>query len=226
MNTSYLTSFDILQALYKSVPTNIYPMWWKNDGTYEIVVSSILTQNTKYKNVEKSLIKLSENNITTMDDFSTIDTKNLALLIKSSGFYNTKAKYIKKLSLNIKKEFNTFSNFQENVSREWLLLQKGIGQESADSILCYACYKDEMVADAYSHKLLYSLGIELESYEEVKLFLSKDLNLHLDKISSLYKKELSLNQVFALFHGLIVDYCKIHIDKKVIDLTLFKENIS
>jgi len=32
--------------------------WWPNSGSFEVVVGAILTQNTKWENVEKSLNNL------------------------------------------------------------------------------------------------------------------------------------------------------------------------
>ncbi len=47
----------------------------------------------------------------------------------------------KKLCQNIQTSFSNFEQFQEEVTRTWLLEQKGIGEETADAILCYACKK-------------------------------------------------------------------------------------
>ena len=108
------------------------------------------------------------------------------------------------------RDYGSFEAFKARPSRSWLLAQKGIGPETADSILNYACYKDFLVVDAYTAKLLRFLGYELESYEELQEFLGDSLIENLDRIYALYGKELPLSQVYARFHGKIVEFCKEH----------------
>jgi len=39
------------------------PLWWPKSGTYKVIVGAILTQQTKWEKVEKSLKNLEENGI-------------------------------------------------------------------------------------------------------------------------------------------------------------------
>ena len=173
--------------------------WWPNVGSFEVVVGSILTQNTTRKNVEKSLKKLDR--FLELESFLSLDEQKLKELIKSSGFYNQKAPRLLKLAQNIKDEFRTFKNFQNKVSREWLLQQKGVGKESADSILCYGCFRDEMVVDSYTKRLLKTFDIEFNNYDEYKEFLEYGMKKNF--------KNGDLNLLFARFHGMIVEYNKL-----------------
>jgi endonuclease-3 related protein len=170
--------------------------WWPNIGSFEVVVGTILTQNTTWKNVEKSLKKL--DGYLELDSFLSLDEQKLKELIRSSGFYNQKAPRLLKLAQNIKDEFRTFKDFQNKVSREWLLQQKGIGKESADSILCYGCFRDEMVVDSYTKRFLKTFDIEFKNYDEYKEFLEYGMKKNF--------KNSDLNLVFARFHGMIVEY--------------------
>lgn len=90
------------------------------------------------------------------------------------------------------------------MDREWLLAQKGIGEESADSILCYACRQEAMVVDAYTARLLASFGYSFESYAELQAWIEDGLVSNLSKINQLYGKEIGLNELYARFHGKIV----------------------
>jgi len=187
------------------------PYWWPNSGTFEVVVGSILTQNTRWENVEKALERLREHlGEITPQKIAQIDPKLLAQLIKPAGFYNTKAHRIARLTKNMLEDYGGFEAFRAKPSRRWLLSQKGIGPETADSILNYACYRDFLVVDAYTAKLLRSFGYEFESYDELQEFLSDSIIENLDKIYELYDKELPLSQVYARFHGKIVEFCKEH----------------
>ena len=184
------------------------PLWWPRSGSYEVVVGTILTQQTKWEKVEKSLENLKENGINSLDKISKLDTKTLSTLIKPSGFYNTKAKYLLSISKNIIKEFGSFDEFCIMVDRDWLLAQKGIGRESADSILCFGCLRDFFVVDNYTMRLLSAFGYEFESYEELQEWMSDGILSNKDRIDELYTREMSINEIFARFHGKIVEYCK------------------
>lgn len=194
-------SFEIYNYLKsKELLENSPNYWWPNAGTFEVVVGAILTQNTTWNNVEKSLENLTD--YLELDKFLTLDENSLKEMIKPSGFYNQKAARLLQLCINIKNEFNTFKTFQSQVSREWLLLQKGIGKESADAILCYACFRDVMVVDSYTKRLLKSFDMEFSKYDECQNFLEVGIR---DNI-----KKNDLNITFCKFHGMIVEYNKRH----------------
>ena len=214
-------SFDLLCSLKKAgfMRDLRDPLWWPNSGSYEVVIGAILTQQTKWEKVEKSLRNLKEAGVDSLDKIADLDSKTLAKLIKPSGFYNTKAKYLLGISRAIIKDFGDFENFSEEVSRDWLLSQKGLGKESADSILCYGCKRDVMVADAYSYRLLKELGFEYEEYDDIANWLKEGVARNLENVERLYEKEMSLNEIYALFHGEIVEYCKNNSKGKRVDIT-------
>ena len=203
-------SFELLVTLKNAGFPRVLrdPLWWPRSGSYEVVVGTILTQQTKWEKVEKSLENLKANGINSLEKIAKLDIKILSTLIKPSGFYNTKAKYLLGISKNIIKDFGNFDDFCMLVDRDWLLAQKGIGRESADSILCYGCLKDFFVVDNYTMRLLSAFGFSFESYEELQEWMSDGILSNKEKIDKLYQREMSVNEIFARFHGKIVDYCK------------------
>ena len=182
----------------KNLLENSPKWWWPNAGSFEVVVGAVLTQNTTWKNVEMSLKNLED--FLELTAFSNLDEATLKEMIQPSGFYNQKAPRLLTLSKNILNEFGTFKEFQKLVSRDWLLAQKGIGQESADAILCYGCFRDEMVVDSYTKRLLKKFDISFKKYEEYKEFLESDFRKEFSKAE--------LFEIFAEFHGMIVEYNK------------------
>lgn len=188
---NYLKTFDLLKESPK--------FWWPNAGSFEVVIGAILTQNTNWNNVEKSLKNLE--GFLALDSFLLLSEDELKRKITPSGFQNQKAPRALQLAYNIKNEFMNFENFQKSVTREWLLDQKGIGPESADAILCYACFRNEMVIDTYTKRVLKKFDIEFKKYDEYKSFLEKGVAEHFED-DELFK-------VFAEFHGMIVEYNKI-----------------
>lgn len=196
MKKSSLEIYNFLQE--QNLLENSPKFWWPNAGTFEVVVGAILTQNTTWNNVQKSLKNLE--NFLTLDAFVSLHVSILKEKIRPSGFYNQKAPRLLQLAQNIQNEFGDFENFQKQVTREWLLAQKGIGEESADAILCYACYRNEMVVDSYTKRLLKTFNIEFKNYMQYKEFLEYGFE------ETFTCKE--LNFIYARYHGMIVEYNK------------------
>jgi endonuclease-3 related protein len=199
-----MASLDLYLFLRdKNLLINSPKYWWPNVGTQWCLISTILTQNTKWQNVEKSMNNLDE---VSLEYLIQIDEVILANKIAASGFKNQKSKRLKLLAKNIVDEFGDFENFQENVTREWLLSQKGIGRETADAILCYVCFREIMVVDKYTQKLLANKGMEFYEYEDIQYFLQRGIEDNFDKIAK--ENENNLNLCYARFHGMIVEYMK------------------
>ncbi len=188
--------------------------WWPNSGTFEVAIGAILTQNTSWGNVEKALKNLKQSNTLNLEKIVTTPILTLQELIRPSGFYKAKSKNIQQLSKNILEDFETFEQFQESTSRDWLLAQKGVGQESADAILNYACYKEAFVVDSYTARLLEAFGYEFTSYEELQEWI----------VESFYEgyKEVYPNlnraQAYARAHGMVVEYCKVNKKGRVVSV--------
>ena len=204
----FSNSYELLKELrLKNLLKNKPKYWWPNAWTFEVVVGAVLTQNTKWENVEKALNKWKmKNGEWKIEDIATFDWMYLAEIIKPAGFYNQKAKRLIALSRNILRDFGDFESFKEEVSREWLLAQKGIGFETADSILCYACRREIMVVDSYTKRLLKRKGYEFESYDEMREWCERGIEENWDKLSEIYENDLNL--CFARFHGKIVEFMK------------------
>ncbi|WP_121923690.1 endonuclease III domain-containing protein [Hydrogenothermus marinus] len=185
-----------VKQLYETLLKNYgYQNWWPLTGKFEpfeeICIGAILTQNTNWNNVEKALNNLILNNITSFEKIEKISEENLSKLIKPSGFYNQKAKTLKrfvKKVLSIKKE---------NIDRDFLLSIKGIGKETADTILLYGLNKPIFIVDAYTKRLFYRVGLiknEKIDYDFLRHFIEKNIK----KDTNIYKE----------FHALIVKHCK------------------
>ena len=87
LHLSQKNSLDIYHFLKdKNLLENSPEYWWPNSASFEVIVGSILTQNTTWKNVEKSLKNLEQ--FLDLDSFLTLDESTLKEIIKSSGFYN------------------------------------------------------------------------------------------------------------------------------------------
>ena len=213
-----MSATELFKALFGCVKLDDF-RWWSGYGEFEVVVGAILIQNTNWKNTELALKNLRERGLLELEKIANLSVENLAESVKPSGFYNQKAKRLNSLCKAILAEFGDFESFKFGVSREWLITQKGIGAETCDDILCYACGRDEMVVDSYTLRILGVFGYEFECYDECKEWLS---GLDFDEIYALvnlhYKNfPCDENAVYALYHGLIVEFCKEHLKGKKFD---------
>ena len=201
-------SFELLSRLkalgYDN--TSRDPWWWPDSGSFETLVGAILTQNTAWERVEVSLENLRNAGLLAPEALAEYPAVSLEALIRPSGFHTAKGRNLRQISRNIVDEFGGFETFRESVDREWLLAQRGIGPETADAILNYACYREAFVVDSYTARLLASLGWELESYEEVQNWMVEGLSGREEELFS----AMPVAQVWARSHGMIVEYSKAH----------------
>ena len=160
--------------------------WLENRGLseFELLISVILTQNTSWNNVLKALDNVRIAKIQSLEALNALETQQIAALIKPSGFYNQKAKRLKGFVGALLSEFGDMSEFKARVSRQWLLNVKGLGFESADSILNYLCQREILVVDSYTNRLAYALGYEFESYDELREFFQSGIESEQEAINA------------------------------------------
>jgi endonuclease-3 related protein len=144
---------------------------------FEICLGAILTQNTSWTNVEKVLSSLKRNNLLELTSFLALSVSEMEKHLRSSGYFRQKAARVKTFLQIIRKESNgnirTFLRGKTNVVRKKLLTVKGIGPETADSMLLYAGAHPIFVVDAYTKRIgsRWRLLRESASYDQVqKLF--------------------------------------------------------
>lgn len=169
---------------------------------FEICIGAILTQNTNWPAVEKSLLKLKELDSLTPEKIFAMDEEKLKEAIRSSGYHNQKSRYLKNFAL-------FFQNLGDNVpGRTELLSLLGVGPETADSMLLYAYKQPEFVIDAYTKRIFSTLGLtdEKAKYEAVKSMFENSLR----KVVA----EADLLVVFQEYHALIVEHAKRYYNKK------------
>lgn len=168
----------------------------------EIVISSILTQNTNWKNVERAITNLRREKANTIKAIYQLGKKNLPLLkqlVRPSGFYNQKTERLWNFSKFIIDEYKKLDNFFKlslMEIRKELLNLKGIGKETADTILLYAGDKPIFVIDAYTKRFAQKFHlIDKEDYLELQKYFLDNLPKNV--------------QLYQDYHALIVRWGKI-----------------
>jgi endonuclease-3 related protein len=148
--------------------------WWPADDPFEVMVGAILTQNTAWTNVEKAVRRLRERDLLYPAAIDAIGMETLAEVIRPSGYYHLKAARLKSFVRFFLDEFagslTGMSNAPLEPLRKKLLAVWGIGPETADSILLYACDKPSFVSDAYTERILRRHGMipEKTDYHQVR----------------------------------------------------------
>lgn len=178
--------------------------WWPGETELEMMVGAILTQNTSWKNVEKAINNLKEKGMLNVKGLNNIPFHMLAEEIRPAGYFNIKAGRIKNLISFIMDKYSgdmeVLLKEETDALRESLVSIKGVGAETADSILLYAAGRPVFVIDSYTYRILNRHGIvddQITYYELQELFTE---SLKPDMV------------LFNEFHALIVrtgkDFCR------------------
>ncbi len=145
---------SVYQALRKAFG---HQHWWPGETPFEVIVGAILTQNTAWTNVEKAIINLKENGKLNPESLRRIAERGLAKLIRPAGYFNVKANRLKHFIRFLYSEYQgrveRLRAERGDALRQKLLAVKGIGPETADSILLYAAQKPYFVIDAYTKRV-------------------------------------------------------------------------
>jgi endonuclease-3 related protein len=180
--------------------------WWPGDSPLEIMVGAVLTQNTSWRNVEKAIDNMKGEGLMDMDALDLIEEDRLADVIRPAGFYRVKSKRLKALITDIHLRYgSSIARMQMTATRQLrdqLLSVKGIGPETADSILLYALDRQVFVVDAYTKRFLKNHGLYDggDDYHDVQKFFID--NLPRD------------TYIFNEFHALLVCLCQRHCKKR------------
>lgn len=189
---------NVFEKLYKELrrkygsPKGQWTLWCKRPKTArereEVIIGAILTQRTNWKNVELCFNNLKKAKISFLKGIVRHGEGKLASLLKPSGFYQAKSEYLLGLAKQIFKNYGSLTKMAKldlKELREELLELKGIGPETADSILLYALDKPIFVIDEYTRRLVKKrrLAKNLSYAFLQKLFeknLKKDFRLYQD----------------------------------------------
>ncbi|MFX0094987.1 MAG: endonuclease III domain-containing protein [Candidatus Hodarchaeota archaeon] len=157
---------------------------------FEVAIGTILVQNTNWRNVNQAVVNLKKEGITSFEQLQKMDLDQLKELIRPAGFFNQKAVYLQALS-------NLFVSYQAQetlLSRNQLLACKGIGKETADSILLYCFQQPFPVVGIYTRRFLARIRGDIN-------FLKKSYEV----IQKEQRRELPVNsEILARFHALVV----------------------
>jgi endonuclease-3 related protein len=164
------------------------------------MVGAVLTQSTSWTNVEKAIRSLKDADALSPAAIRRLPQDELARIIYSAGFHNSKARKLKALAVYLGSRFNDDLDAMGHVGladlRAELLDVHGIGEETADGILLYAVGVPSFVIDAYTRRLFARLGLAPVSdrYADYQRLFETNLSAEPD--------------LFGEYHALVVHHGK------------------
>ena len=172
--------------------------WWPAESRFEVMVGAILVQNTAWGNAEKAIRALSDAGLLSPEGLRSADEGEIAQLVRSSGYYRSKARKLKALVAWLggrEDDIDGLMSSDPAALREELLGVHGIGEETADDILLYALDIPAFVVDSYTRRLVYRLGLGPET--GVYSLYQRLFTEHLPEDAALFNE----------YHALVVTHC-------------------
>ena len=173
--------------------------WWpcQSRTRWEIIAGAVLTQNTAWTNVEKAIGNLLAAEVMTPQMVLETEDTELQKLIRPAGFFKQKCAYLKAMAQFIVDHEEEFEKSDDVWAlRKQLLAVKGVGRETADSILLYAFNKPIFVIDAYTRRV-------------AERHLGLDGSVHYDILQKTFMDALPCDvDIYNEYHALIVALCK------------------
>jgi endonuclease-3 related protein len=146
--------------------------WWPGETPFEVMVGAVLVQNTSWQNVRKAIDNLRRLDLMEPRALYAVPQEELEELIRPAGYFRVKARRLRNLLALVVHRYDGSleAMFQTRLPelREQLLGVRGIGPETADSILLYAGGMPTFVVDTYTHRVLARhgwIGFDADYYE-------------------------------------------------------------
>ena len=121
---------------------------------YQILISTILSQQTTERNSRKASERLFEA-LPTAEDIYNSDPKTIEGLIFCSGYYRQKAKSIKAVTKCIIEEYNGRVPDDPNE----LMCMPSVGKKTAACVMRYAFNRPSVIVDTHINRVSFRLGI-------------------------------------------------------------------
>jgi endonuclease III len=135
---------------------------------FKILIGTILSARTRDENTTKVVANLFRK-FRNVNQLADADIAEIRAIIRSVGFYNVKAKTIKKVSQLIVEKFNG----DVPNDTEQLLQLPGVGRKTANCVLVYAFKKAAIPVDIHVHRISNRLGlVNTKSPEQTEIDLS------------------------------------------------------
>ena len=164
---------------------------WKGRSAFDVLVRTIISQNTSDVNTDRAFTRLSEKFTISPNIISMAKISELEDCLEIGGLYKQKAKRLKKIAQTIVEDFGGDLEFLGDLSveeaRKFLLNFKGIGEKTADVLLSFYFDKPKIAIDTHVFRVAKRLSYgrkgskysEIQSKLEVEIPEGRRLEAHL-----------------------------------------------
>jgi endonuclease-3 related protein len=207
---------DTLRQIFDKLFARFGPQrWWPARTPWEVIVGAVLTQNTAWRNAKRAIVNLEANAALEPAAMNALSVEQLSELIRSSGTYRVKAARLKQFVDHLfnHHEGDLYRMFERPLRelRAELLSIRGIGRETADAILLYACAYPSFVVDAYTVRVLrrHRLIDDNADYDAVKDLLESHLPAEVPLFNEFHALFVEVGKRYCRPHALC-DECPLH----------------
>ena len=160
----------VIKFLRKKYGEDVKEILKMKTNVFKLLIITILSQRTRDENTRKAAENLFSK-VSKPEEILLLSDKELQKLIKPSGMYKQKAKNIKKLCKILVEELKG----KIPRKREDLLKLPGVGNKTADVVLCYGYGIPTIPIDTHCNRVPKRLGLVPQNakLEEVKKLLEK-----------------------------------------------------
>lgn len=161
-----------IQALLQELEDRYGAISWWEAPPEEVLIGAVLTQQTRWEQVERAVANLKEAGCCSVAGIVRADRETIETAVRPTGFYRVKTERLKALCRRVEElgGVEALAAMPTERLREELLAIRGVGEETADSILCYAFGRPAFVIDAYTRRVCRCLGVTAADPELRRLF--------------------------------------------------------
>lgn len=160
-------ALEVIERLYGG-----FEEWWRGLSAFEILVATIISQNTNSKNTSAAFRRLRERFNVSPEVLAAAPIEELEECLRPAGLYRVKAKRIKEIStLLLAREGGLEAILEKPLdeARKELMSLPGVGWKTADVVLSFAAGRATFPVDTHIARIAKRWGMvgERASYEEV-----------------------------------------------------------
>ncbi|MEM2021468.1 MAG: hypothetical protein QXP80_04500 [Zestosphaera sp.] len=177
-----------------------YEWWGGFRDPFEISVSAILVQLSRWEVVDEALERLRGNGLLNPYTLSEIDLEVVKKLVRGVGFYETKSMVLREFSQLVVSRggWNTFINRDLTEVREDLTSLRGVGPETADTILLFAGNKPVLPVSRLARRVLSRIGLEIaRNYTEAQKLLENCIPRNLRDYKTFHAALVSIAKTYC-----------------------------
>jgi len=150
---------------------------------FELLISTIISQNTNWKNVQRAMRNMRERGLVTIDGVLKADVSELEDALRVAGLYRVKARRIKEIAERLRSwgvSLDDVLSMPFSYARAKLMELPAVGRKTADVMLAFKSRAPVIPIDTHIERVAKRLGLvdEKADYEEVRLALESFVSPH------------------------------------------------